>query len=228
MSNKTPWLVLCNQECISARTNSVTEVWVANNSAVKAGSDLYCGYIKRACFNVTFRLVNVDKGDLSAVSSDPLGMCFCELAKPNCTKRIHYVEVYPGDTLIFRLHVLVGLAFGTIPGVVHATIKQHTANHSSLDILQQSQSVQGKCTTVFYTLSSGNRMKEIDLNPSVPETLYYWKHHFSLKLSFFHVHWDSLCQAILLSVIVHLHWMREQFSSVTFTTKLFITLQECG
>ena len=100
---------------------------VANNSAVKAGSDLYGGYIKRACFNVTFRLVNVDKGDLSAVSSDPLGMCFCELAKPNCTKRIHYVEVYPGDTLIFQLHVLVGLAFGTVPRVVHATIKQHTA-----------------------------------------------------------------------------------------------------
>lgn len=120
MSNKTPWLVLCNQECISARTNSVTEIWVANNSAVKAGSDLYCGYIKRACFNVTFRLVNVDKGDLSAVSSDPLGTCFCKLAKPNCTKRIHYVEVYPGDTLIFQLHVLVGLAFGTVPKVVHA------------------------------------------------------------------------------------------------------------
>ena len=90
--------------------------------------------------------------------------------KPNCTKHIHYVEEYPGDTFNISV-VLVGLAFGTVPGVVHATIKQHNHNHSSLDILQQLQSVTGNCTTVFYTLSSGNKMEEIDLNTTVPEAL---------------------------------------------------------
>ena len=96
------------------------------------------------------------------VSSNPVSVCFCSLTssntlEPNCQNKKSLVTIYPGE--VFHIPVvLVGQMNGTVPGVVHSSVR-NSDNTASLGSLQDSQTVNGTdCTffnlTIFSTHSS--------------------------------------------------------------------------
>ena len=152
---------------------STISVKFINNTAGVAGNSLYGGYIqglykvdKDGC-----DLNRVDTGGLaafkqifhyntsnsSAISSDPVGVCFCSLTsentlKPNCQIREHQITVYPGE--LFHIPVvLVGQMNGTVPGVVHSSFRNGDST-ASLGSLQDSQTVNVDCTLHNYSIFS--------------------------------------------------------------------------
>ena len=144
-----------------------------NNTAGTAGSSLYGGYLND-CQGLglpvrgyeTFKKIfhyKSSHSDLSVISSDPVGVCFCfgtDSLMPyccidsNCKKSIsmYNVKVYPGETF-FIPAVLVGQINGTVPGVVRSFFDPQSA--ASLGNLQRSQTINTtNCTTLKYTVFS--------------------------------------------------------------------------
>ena len=147
---------------------STISVEFVNNTAGVAGSSLYGGYLQGCkMFNklhdtdnlAAFRKIfHYNKYDSSAVSSDPVGVCFCSLTssntlEPNCQNKTTWVTVYPGE--LFHIPVvLVGQMHGTVPGVVRSSFRNGN-NTAILGNLQESQTINvADCTRLNYTIFS--------------------------------------------------------------------------
>ena len=156
---------------------STIRVEFVNNTAGVAGNSLYGGYIK-GCMNFNFghntgglstfrNIFYYNAYDSSAISSDPVGVCFCSWTdtntlRPNCKERNYQITVYPGE--LFHIPVvLVGQIDGTVPGVVHASLTNKTA---SLGSLQESQTINvADCTLLDYSLFSTSSSATLILYP---------------------------------------------------------------
>ena len=167
-----------------------------NNTADYAGSELYGGYIdgcllinsaaasptdgtrsrfvfltnlpgySTEIFNSLFLLAN--STGLSAISSNPIGVCVCEHNQPNCELKTIMKATYPGGT-IEVLAVVVGQRNGVVPGIVHAEFHSNYSSDShSLRELQVSQMTGKSCTFLKYTLFSRNGLENVELSVEQP------------------------------------------------------------
>ena len=157
-----------------------------NNSAETAGSAIYGGYIDmcntQSYNSLGFRVIPTHSQSLnglnftnqpgsSVVSSDPLGICFCNVNNgKNCSLKQLTIYTYPGADFNISL-VTVGQRNGIVPGVVRAELSDVSRLHS-LGHSQDSQSVYHGCTNATYTVFSGSGVEHLKLTVENP-TAYY-------------------------------------------------------
>ena len=97
--------------------------------------------------------------DSSAISSDPVHVCFCSLTdtntlEPNCQQKNYQITIYPGEFFHIPV-VLVDQMNGTVPGVVHSSFTNVNGDSTaSLGSLQESQIVNVDCTLLNYSVFS--------------------------------------------------------------------------
>ena len=174
----------CSQDIASCFYGTETKeksVFLLNNTA-KAGDAVYGGAIDH-CFtasnslleNSTVRvkfdeLFNVTPNNsLSAITSDPYQVCFCNgsktFNKSSCNAVHNYTgDIYPGMEI--RVYVvIVGQRNGTAPGVVIANIGETTSGVKiSINHHQQSQVIKSakSCVELQYSIhvSSNKTLEE--------------------------------------------------------------------
>ena len=139
------------------------QVTFISNTAGSEGSSLYGGYLDE-CHGMGLSISGLSifkkifyynsSSDLSIQSTDPTSVCFCLgsiTLKPLCQRQnwSYTRAVYPGETFSIPA-VLVGQINGTVPGVVHSTLRDSSA---SLGELQSSQRInKAKCTLLNYSV----------------------------------------------------------------------------
>ena len=165
---------------------SLSSIFVVleNNSATIAGSAVYGGSIDYCYFFSTnwdikqkpsskvFNQIfhpNHSSSDASFISSDPVGVCFCD---HNMTWQIDCnVTIYPGQTFSISV-VVVGQRNGTVPGEVFATFQSAT-NRSSLKHYEYAQEINNtKCSLLNYTVFSILPQERLILRTQQTETYY--------------------------------------------------------
>ena len=158
-----------------------------NNSAETAGSAIYGGYIDmcstQSYNSLGFHVIPTRSQSLnglnftnqpgsSLVSSDPLGICFCNVNNAkNCSLKQITIDTYPGADFNISL-VTVGQRNGIVPGVVRAELSNVSRLHS-LGHSQDSQSVYHGCTNATYTVFSGSgEVEHLKLTVENPAAYY--------------------------------------------------------
>ena len=119
-----------------------TTILLANNTAKFAGSQIYGGTMDRChipgiYWDIFKRLFQVDStNNLTAISSDPLGVCFCDNSIPRCEERERKLSqaIYSGQPFNLSL-VIVGQYNGTVPGVVELVMSSGVVNETTLQFL---------------------------------------------------------------------------------------------
>ena len=156
-------------------------VVMTNNTAEEAGSALYGGSVDHCFLHVpmawksfvysltsetlhVFEMVfSIDSDESSSVTSRPTGICFCNSEnKRNCSKKMHKINKYPGETFQV-LVVIVGQLNGTVPGMVVANILNGSAFAYSDQYLQKVNNTQ--CTLLTYSIHSSQKSESISLIP---------------------------------------------------------------
>ena len=189
----------CFFQCENATDNiRDVEVYLENNSAVKAGNALYGGSIEYCYLFGHYNPANTTKvffdiftisppgtTDTSSITSDPQRVCFCSFNSSdkrltrNCrgSGTDSQRELYPGSTFKVPL-VIVGQRYGTVPGFV---IASSVSNESSFQSIPNNT-----CTTLTYSLSPElmcNENKSINISFSVQGRDSRKKYNTSLNLS---------------------------------------------
>ena len=122
-----------------------TVLYFVNNKADISGDVLYGGKIDNCTSTLYFNhlFYYPQQTGLSAVSSDPNRVCFCQLNRPNCsiTNIIKFAK--PGHDVNISL-ATVGLQNGTTEGVIKLT------SDSSSKV--QTNKINANCTNVTFTL----------------------------------------------------------------------------
>jgi len=115
-----------------------------NNTANNAGASIYGGYFD-TCNPGTYKLpTSINPSDVtiydpifnftngpgkSDVSSDPIGVCFCDSKLPNCTNKLRIVASFPGAHFNVTV-IVVGQRNGPVRGVVRAKFHNSIWLHS--------------------------------------------------------------------------------------------------
>ena len=151
------------------------------NSATEAGGDIFGGAVD-ACFIMdsddipilgqpSFDLLTAaNKGNLS-ISSEPIRICVCDNAVPDCNKTRLQREMFPGGTIQIEAIVL-GQRNGNVPGLVQGRVTSDSAGR--IPILEKSQQISNFCTNLSYTVFSEEELiVDIDLylNGPCPPTV---------------------------------------------------------
>ena len=140
-----------------------------NNTAVDAADAIYGNPIKVCKESSTiwmpllveniYSVLNISgQSGNSIIATDPQRVCFCEHSEPNCTKLFYSTEAFPGEDLTISL-VAVGQENGTVPGTIHANIKEP----ATMGDFQELQITSRHCTNVTYTVFSNNSLEIIEL-----------------------------------------------------------------
>ena len=149
------------QLCIDSLNVSHT-MYFDNNSAVKAGSDLYGGSVDSCILNnriaceyyysyssgYVFDIITSSENK-PAISSNPLHICTCRDGLTDCTGSYHPEPVYPGGTLEVPV-----IALGQRNGTTAAVIQVITTSTIRLSSLQYSQKIDNSCNSIKYTIHS--------------------------------------------------------------------------
>ena len=158
--------------------NANISISFVNNTAGIAGSALYGGYIDTCEPSLLLSVIDVDESSpiwdyppslvynlilnytsetgLSVISSDPLGVCYCDESNtfPNCFQREKALESFPGQTFNVSV-VAVGQRDGVVPSTLYAIFKDTNTPHSySLGELQGSQRSGTGCTNLTFNVYS--------------------------------------------------------------------------
>ena len=157
-----------------------------NNSAAKAGDNLYGGvltlcnkvhyvyYIQLRYLQYLFNCTNVPDTlkhatsvhPLSPVSSDPIAVCPCVNGTVDCNITSLNREVYPGQLLNVSL-VTVGLCGGVSPGTV--VVKYDDYDHIHLISAATTDYTSNSCTTFNYTVKPINYISNTAIKFNVPD-----------------------------------------------------------
>ena len=159
---------LINSPCFFQPSTSVSQILrttridLINNTANYAGSALYGGSIENCYFFPLFSFHNLFHiktlpSDLSPISSDALGICFCDSQsnKLDCNVQTLKLTAFPGE----NVHVLltaVGQRNGTVPGTVQSTLLEVVGGSPSLGRFQEEQTTKNMCTQLNYTVFSNH------------------------------------------------------------------------
>ena len=149
--NVIPYYVYCDNK---------TVLYFVNNTADISGNVLYGGKISNCLdfdFDCTFDYPQ--QTGLSAVSSDPIQVCFCESDKQNCSITNINITSIPGIDVTISL-ATVGIKDGLTKGMIKLT-----TDNSSNDIVQYDNNrLNATCTNVTFVLRA---------NPSLNTTQVY-------------------------------------------------------
>ena len=106
--------------------------------------------------------------DTSNISSNAIGVCFCEESSPqvyrhNCSIKNVSRTVYSGGTISVSV-VMVGQREGTVPGTVMAQLTMTSDVQTPVESMQYSQFIHSaNCTMIHYTNISANGTSKITL-----------------------------------------------------------------
>ena len=161
-----------------------------NNTAKDTGASIYGGYLdtcntesykdlnrpvssdplsKSSELNSLLHFTN-NRSEVSEISSDPVGVCFCDGSLQNCTQKLRSIKTFPGAQ--FNVTVLtVGQRNGFVRGVVRAALYNSSVYHS-LGKSQDSQSVDRFCTNLTYSVLSNNSVEYLQLTVENPSELF--------------------------------------------------------
>ena len=164
---KFPCFYLFNSHNLSTVNISVT---LRNNNAALGGENIYGASLFDYCSINTLSRNNSDQrfdiesikrifnfedaSKTSSISSDPTRVCFCSSNTTNCnrTKLVHNEIRYPGEEFTVPL-ILVGYEFGTLTGIIHATVITDTVH--PLDENQQAHTASKEnCNLLKYSIHS--------------------------------------------------------------------------
>ena len=158
--------------------NANITIYFVNNTAGIAGSAMYGGSIDTCDSKFLLTVIDADENSplwdyppslvynltlnytsetgLSVISSDPLGVCYCDESNtaPNCFQKAKSLESFPGQTFNVSV-VAVGQRNGVVPSTVYAIFKDTITPHSySLGELQGSQYSGTGCTNLTFNVRS--------------------------------------------------------------------------
>ena len=177
------------QQEIHGYSNTDIVAYFVNNTAGRAGDVLYGGYT-RDCINVDYgnksslfqnvKLNYTMQTGLSIISSDPTRVCICDNGQPNCSKKLFFRRVFPGDSFNISA-VIVGLGNGIVPGIVRAVFTVQKRSQQ-LESLQYSQSTLRSCTNLTYTIFSRQEKGQLQLAVENPG-LVYSSYHVQPKIN---------------------------------------------
>ena len=160
------------------------------NTAKDAGASIYGGYFD-TCNAESYKDLNRpvssdplsesseldsilhfinNRSEVSEISSDPIGVCFCDGSLQNCTEKLRSITTFPGAHFNVTV-VTVGQKNGFVKGVVRAIFRNSSLHHS-LGKLQDSQSVDRYCTNLTYRVLSNNSVEYLELTVENPSELF--------------------------------------------------------
>ena len=161
-----------------------------NNTARDAGASIYGGYFD-TCNAGSYKVLRLsasssssnantklnailnftnNRSEVSEISSDPIGVCFCDGCLQNCTQKLRSITTFPGAQ--FNVTALtVGQQNGYVKGVVRATFRNSSLHHS-LGKLQDSQTIDRYCTNLTYRVRSNNSVEYLELTVVNPSELF--------------------------------------------------------
>ena len=127
-----------------------TMLYFVNNTADISGDILYGGKINDCLHRLNFNhlFYYPQQSGLSAVSSDPVQVCFCESFQPNCSVRNMNKTVIPGIDVNVSL-ATVGIKGGLTEGVIKLT-----SSDSSSTVHTNNNRLNATCTNVTFTLKT--------------------------------------------------------------------------
>ena len=150
-------------------------LFFVNNTAQNGGDNIYGASIHDDCtiilgfpsyvlIDELFKFNNKSSSSLSPISSDPKRVCLCDLeSHPKCAELsyiFHHVVHYPGEKFVLPA-VVVGDEFGTVSGVVYASLLPQNHTLSSLEPGEHVQQVDSTaCNDLEFTVYS-NRSEEV-------------------------------------------------------------------
>ena len=152
----------------SSQDFSNISIHLHNNLAVNSGNNLYggsvdfCYTIDNSAHNTTIQSYTLFKGIFDiyptygngqpSVTSDPNHVCICNNDEVDCSvKEYDQPSVYPGQQFNISV-ILAGQLNGSVPGLVRADLRPHTAFH---DKRLQFQNLDTRnCNLVSYTIYS--------------------------------------------------------------------------
>ena len=170
--------ILDNRMCLEScflkffdRNNSVKQLIFINNSAGQGGDVVYGGrmestcvirnniinsFIPSSCLSKFLEISAIKPKTLSAISSDPSRVCFCNKSGiPDCSILSHptVFSVFPGQKISISA-VVVGKNFGTVAGSVFAQFPSSKIT-PQLNVRESAQEVQHiHCHQLTYTILS--------------------------------------------------------------------------
>ena len=144
------------------------------NSAAEAGGDVYGGSIDSCLLlnsentpisgGAIFDMLTASEGDLN-LSSEPIRICACDHAIPNCNETQLQRELFPGETTYIEV-IALGQRNGSVPALIQGAVSM-----GHIRKLETAQRISNICTNVSYTILSGEELlAEIDLYPDGPCT----------------------------------------------------------
>ena len=146
-----------------------------NNYARTAGNDIYGGSLQKCKYTIVRDLigweamvqaVQVPKGYIIDVTSDPLHVCDCSTESvEDCMNNvpvIHHIEAYPGETFSLQLVVVGQLlnttTFSGVPSPVYAGILPlHSNNTATIPQGMRVQNAMRRCSKLNFSVSSTDR-----------------------------------------------------------------------
>ena len=126
--------------------NASVGLFFVNNTANVSGDVLYGGEINDCRFNSIFHYPQ--QAGLSAVSSDPIQVCFCVSDKPNCSIPNMNITAMPGIGVNIPLATV-----GSLNGLTNGVIKL-TSPDSSSTVQTDNNRLNATCTNVTFKLSA--------------------------------------------------------------------------
>ena len=169
------------------KLNTTTSLTFINNTARLAGDAIYGGSVdncftyykfsrlSRIAYTRIFRKIfNIIPDSPSSVTSDPYGVCFCNITRnrPDCTKKSYQVSKFPGEEFNISI-VAVGQRYGIVPALV-------SLRHPDINITNQDQSFLRKECQIFSVaiFSTSNTTVEFyvsvrEVNPVKEKSNYY-------------------------------------------------------
>ena len=149
-----------------------TVLYFVNNTADISGDVLYGGKIDDCASTLYFdHLFNYpQQADPSAVSSDPIQVCFCESEMPNCSIISINISAIPGVNVNVSL-VTVGLKDTVTEGVIKLDLSDNSST-----VQYGTNRLKANCTNVTFTLTINSSLNTTQvyatLNDSISEPLY--------------------------------------------------------
>ena len=146
------------------------------NSATVAGGDIFGGAID-ACFimdsddmpilgQASFDLLTAANDGKLSISSEPIRICVCDNAVPDCNKTQLQREMFPGGAVQIEV-IALGQRNGNVPGLIQGEVTSDSAGR--IPNLEKAQRSTNFCTNLSYTVFSKEELTvDINLYPNGP------------------------------------------------------------
>ena len=153
-----------------------------NNTAKMAGNDLYGGWIDTIRYGVHISST-YPQTDHYAITSDPTRICMCNNSIPVCNITKHHIKVFPGQRFAIEA-VAVGQRMGLVPSSVIVQFNTSDDDEGSLGEGQSVQSVNDKCSNLYFAVFSEKKEKSVQLTIPNMDARYLFVLRWYLKESY--------------------------------------------